>query len=352
MFRGFPQSRVSVYGAGIFISALAPLGFSLVAYDNFTRANGAIGSTQTTGPSGEVLTAFAWTGGAISGNANVITPSLTELLTNGNMETGSPPSNWTQNGTATLSSVADERTGGAGTKSLDIIASGTGSSQGAKQAIATPSIGIWLLVNAWLKKVATVQYAALQYADSGINASLLSTAITWTNKFSVARVSGTGGTVYLFPYLSGPGEARFDDVSLKSMTHASTFSTISPGPGDVKVEAKVTLVAGTQAGVVANLDSASSPANFVLGYHDGTNVHLDKYVGGVPTSLINQASTYVAGAILRITKNGTGYTLEYNGSAISTEKTISDAGIISNVIHGCFSTYSGNSLDNFSLSLK
>ena len=46
-----------------------------IAYDTFTRGNGAIGSTETTGPSSEACTSYAWTGGAISGNKNLITPS-------------------------------------------------------------------------------------------------------------------------------------------------------------------------------------------------------------------------------------------------------------------------------------
>ena len=59
--------------------------------------------------------------------------------------------------------------------------------------------------------------------------------------------------------------------------------------------------------------------------------------------------TYVAGATLRVIKDATKYRVYYNNALVGSEQTISDAGIIDNTIHGLFSTYSGNSFDNFTL---
>jgi hypothetical protein len=89
----------------------------------------------------------------------------------------------------------------------------------------------------------------------------------------------------------------------------------------------------------------------VLGYYhrgDG-KVYLDKYVGGTRTNLIATTAAYVAGATVRVVKNGTTYQLFYNNVQIGTDQTISDAGIISNTIHGLFSTYSGNTLDTVTI---
>lgn len=104
---------------------------------------------------------------------------------------------------------------------------------------------------------------------------------------------------------------------------------------------------------MTNLDSTSSPANFLIAYHDGTNVKLDKNVGGTYTNLISAAATYSAGATLRVITYTSSGSLKvrvyYNNALVGSEQTVSDAGIISNTKHGLFSTYSGNSFDNFTL---
>src|SRR3989339_692377 len=69
-----------------------------LAYDTFTRADGAISSSETTGPDSQTTPSLAWTGGAISSNKNVITPtSGSTVLTNGDFTnwTGDNPDNWT-----------------------------------------------------------------------------------------------------------------------------------------------------------------------------------------------------------------------------------------------------------------
>ena len=110
-----------------------------------------------------------------------------------------------------------------------------------------------------------------------------------------------------------------------------------------------TILEGTQAGLVLNLDDASSPANFVLAYHNGSYANLVKCVAGTYTSVISASATYAAGANLVVTKEGTSYTLYYNNAKIGATSTISDAGIVDNTLHGLFSTYSANQLDNFLL---
>jgi len=76
---------------------------------------------------------------------------------------------------------------------------------------------------------------------------------------------------------------------------------------------------------------------------------LEKNVAGTYTTVQSTAVTYSAGATLRVIKDGTKYRVYYNNALVGTEQTISDAGIISNTKHGLFSTYSGNTFDNFTL---
>jgi hypothetical protein len=110
----------------------------------------------------------------------------------------------------------------------------------------------------------------------------------------------------------------------------------------------VTLVAGTRAGVVANLDSATAPSNFVLASHDGTTARLTKCVGGTYTELVAETVAYSAGAFVEVRRlAGNDYELYYNGSKVGTTQTIADAGIIGNTLAGYFNTYDLNTVANF-----
>ncbi len=141
---------------------------------------------------------------------------------------------------------------------------------------------------------------------------------------------------------------EIDNVSIKTLTLSTLFASTTHSTADVLATVAVTLTAGTQAGLVVNLDSAATPANFVIAYHDGTNCKLEKCVAGTYTTVITAAATYSAGAELRVIKDGTAYRLYYNNALVGTG-TIADAGIISNTLHGLFSTYSANTLDNLTI---
>lgn len=137
-----------------------------------------------------------------------------------------------------------------------------------------------------------------------------------------------------------------DNLIVKPLVLSELFRSLSAGVADVMADVAMTRTANTQAGIVINLDSAATPANFVLAYHDGiSSAKLTKCVAGVYTDVITASATYSAGAVLRVAKIGTGYRLFYNNLLVGSG-TISDAGIISNTIHGIMSTYSANSCDN------
>ena len=105
--------------------------------------------------------------------------------------------------------------------------------------------------------------------------------------------------------------------------------------------------------MVTNLDDAATPANFLIAYHDTTNANLVKCVGGVYTSLISAAAAYAGSATIRLITYRVGADLMarlyYNNAFIGAEQTVSDAGIIDNTIHGLFSTYVSNTMDNFTV---
>jgi len=155
-----------------------------------------------------------------------------------------------------------------------------------------------------------------------------------TNRMGITAQSSFTGTV--------------DDITSKQLTLSSLFSSVAVSTPNIIASADLTRVAGTQVGLVVNLDSTSSPANFIIAYLDGAgNAKLEKCVDGTYTSLISAAVTYVADAKLVVIKDGQSYDLYYNNAKVGTTATVADAGIISNTKHGLFSTYEQNTFDNF-----
>jgi hypothetical protein len=321
-------------------AAVGPVAFA----DAFTRADGAAGN--------------GWSGGAVVGNALVITPSEgSEIISSnpgfetytGTIDDASADTftGWSlDNGTGgTAEAVSDAHGGSAALKLTD---------GGANRPVAfrtfSPTLGRWYLARAWTKvdsggrsRLALTNGIVSLFESTSTTYELVpitGVGVSGTATFNVYRISGAAKSAY------------WDDTSAVILTQASLFALQTGlGAADIAIQAAATITGGTQAGVVLNLDSAATPANFVLGYYhrgDG-KVYLDKYVGGTRTNLIATTAAYVAGATVRVVKNGTTYQLFYNNVQIGTDQTISDAGIISNTIHGLFSTYSGNTLDTVTI---
>lgn len=303
-------------GANLYIPGLEVVqGFAsglLPFNDAFTRADGAIGNGWT---------GATWT---ISGNAAINTPGLgSELVVNGAF---AADTNWTKGtGWTIAAGVAHHSTG-------------TGGS-------ITEAIGV---IGNWYRMVWTMlnRTAGTLFGFLGATQP---TGRTGNNTFTESgrQTSSTA----LGINSSSTGVADIDNMSAKLITLADLFATIDFARADVDVSVGVTLATNNPAGVVLNLDSTSSPANFVYGYHSGTAgvAALVKCVAGTYTTLVSVTTTYSAGAAVRVVKSGTSYDLYYNGVAVGTTQTISDAGIISNTLHGMFSCYEGSSLDDFSV---
>lgn len=193
----------------------------------------------------------------------------------------------------------------------------------------------------------------------------------WTSWTLVSRTSGEvlmyRGVSYL-PYVQVPGtyvsttrstgntvaivgnngfSGTVDNISYKPLTLSSLFSTRVYASANCDLSVGVTRTASTQAGLVARLDSASSPANFVIAYLDGASVKVDKCVAGTYTNIISGAVTYGATKILRLVCNGNNVSAYYDGTQVGTTQTVSDAGIVGNTRAGLFSTYALNSFSGY-----
>ena len=152
--------------------------------------------------------------------------------------------------------------------------------------------------------------------------------------------------------MTATSAGSIDNASAKQITISDMFATLSGLKTSATLSVNATIPQDTPAGVVGWLDSYTSPANYILCFHNGETLTLIKVVAGVVTSLINTAATYAAGAQIKMkgTRSGSNLlvTAHYNGAQIGTQQTISDAGIIDNTRHGMFSTNEGNTIEQFS----
>ncbi len=254
-----------------------------------------------------------------------------ELVVNGDMETGSPPSNWTAaNGTAL--SVADERTGGSGSVAI-ALTSNTGVSRCSATQNPTTLTGAWYLLTAWARRISATGYAIrfLDQSSSALWASRSGTSTAWSKVVTTGRAGDTDAAVNLAvdQYLSGV-EARFDDVSLVPIT----LSTLLTGGGDVgrksgvRCRCQPTLPTTGQGGMA--ICAGPSGLYRLEAYYDRNDAkaHLVKVENGFGnfTELIAAAVTYVAAANLDVEISGpesaATVKLLYGGVQVGTNQTV------------------------------
>lgn len=308
--------------------------------DSFDRADGAINGIWT------------GAGATISGNKAIITPTEGGALgANMDMEVGDPPNNWLARNAAVLDGVADERTGGAGVQSIDVARNGNNNPLAQYNAAPNATVGQWYSLSGWARNVDATSSAILVY---GYNATTLAAAVVgaaWTESRAAYCASQTYHKPSVGVYAPGADgtSGRGDDMIWKALTLSTLFASLQASIADVIAQVDLAVVRANPAGLVLNLDDAAAPANFVIAFHDGVKAQLWKCVAGTYTSVISANAVYAANATLRVVKSGTSYSLYYNGNQIGTTQTISDAGIINNTLHGLFSTYASNTMDDYRL---
>lgn len=285
-----------------------------------------------------------------NGNALSNTPTLgSELVTNGNMETGSPPSSWTAT-QVTLAADADVHGGSQALR----VTSTEGTSDRAEQVV-TLAVGNWVRLLGWGKRGSQGTQQVFNLGNT--TAPVVAVATTSYAQYSTyGRVTTANPIVRLYANQNTGAVGDYgiyDDVSVKALT-TNTLFAVTTGAADFnKVIARITQHDGVSVcGVVASLDSISSPANFVIALHDGvTTVSMFKCVAGTYTSLVSTSSVYAVGGQIEIRKTAnTTYQLWYKGVQRGTDQTISDAGIKDNTLHGAFNVSSGNILTGVQVS--
>jgi hypothetical protein len=292
------------------------------------------------------FTGASW---AIVGGVAVNIPTLgTESLSNGNMETGSPPTGW-DTITATPASVADERTGGTGTKALQVtLASGNYGT--VYQAIAT-TIGKFHELTFWAKKgSATAGYQTTPGSVLGVD--FFPADVAWTQYKTHYLATAAAPQIRVGCY--DAGTTLYDDFSDKEII--GVFAGFSFAQKFITVKGALTLAElNTFEGVfLAGNTAAPVSGVFAVGFLYAAGyirLVLYKLVNNTYTVLATNDVAYVAGAFIEIRRTAnTTFQSWYNNTQVGTDQTVSDSAIINNTYVGMLSTGgSGNSIGSFFL---
>lgn len=290
--------------------------------------------------------AYTWTGAtwALTSGRAYNTPTLgSELLTDGGLENWASASNltsWTEitNGTSSVnqeSSVVQ-----AGTYAARIVLDVVGSNAGISQTI-TGAIGDWVLADVYMRATG----GSPRVSIGAVNGIIRTPAnVTWVNYDDVLRLTAANPT-FTLQRVGGAGVSfYFDTLSAKKITLPTAFASVVDVAGQTVTAKPYAITTGTQAGVISHLDSTSSPANFIIAYHDGgTSIKMDKCVGGTYTNLVSATTGFVSDAVIEIRALGSNqFDCYYNGTKRGSTATVSNAEIVSNTRYGLFSTYSAN----------
>lgn len=157
------------------------------------------------------------------------------------------------------------------------------------------------------------------------------------------------------PESGGAGLAWTDRVGTTAIaTNALAFSALDGGVGIATVNAgnhrvwlqvDVTRTAGN-AGLVFGYTDAS---NYGRAYHDGTNVVVQKVVGGAATTIATAAAAYVAGRALKASVDELDATVFYGDTRIQFFFAKFGGMTLGSTHHGVYTTDTGNTFDNFAI---
>lgn len=281
----------------------------------------------------------------------------TELLSNGNMEAGNPPTGWAAGNSAVLTGQADERTGGAGAQCIQVARNGVAFPT-ATQTIAGNTGWHWIKFRGYHKRGTASNSIFTQNAGfTGVIDYFSETS--WTQKtIASIKVGGGGNFIASFgayvPTTDGQ-TARWDDVSAVPLTKL-TAGLICPASLPV-VKATVNVPLGESAGVYVCGDG-TDPSNYigliVHRYQDNTvqrgHIYLYKVIAGVATRVYGATVAYASdGAhVVEIRRTAaTTFQVWYDNTQSGTDQTISDAQLQSLRYAGLIATGGGVAVDAF-----
>ena len=285
---------------------------------NFAQANGAL--------VGFDYTNSAWT---VASNKALSTPTLgAELFVNGAF---AADTNWTKGAGWTIGS--------------GVGAHAAGTASNLTQNVGT--VGGWFRVGYDIASISGSYSNAIYGAASNLGRQ-------YTSPQSVVSIGRQITSASLGIRADTSTVCTVDNATGKRITLEDMFASISGFKTSATISVNATIpTQDAPCGVVGWLDSHTSPANFIVCFHDGSFLKLLKCVAGTYTSLISTVATYSAAAEVKMKGLRSGsdllVTAYYNGVQISTQQTVSDAGIVSNTRHGMFSASETNTISRFAV---
>lgn len=320
--------------------------------DTFTRANGALGSTETAGGDGQTLTPLAWTGATWTVNTNraINTPAtLTPVaVTDGDMEAAGTAA-WTGIDTPTLTKDAAKKHGGA--QSLKI--STDNFTDGVSGSIALTA-GKWYLLSAWAYASASPRGTAYNLMGGLTRQAKILTSTNWAQVLGTAHEPDGASR----PYISlmnrdgGALDLGLDDVTINELAFSELVAAVHAATPDVYQRVKIAAInsggerTAMQAGGAVRLNAPANPTSGIIYYYDCDHIICEQLSAGTWTKLIDYTADNftandelilraVGNSLTMLRKRGSAYL--FAGSALTTVLTGDYAGI--------FSTYQTNQIE-------
>lgn len=246
-----------------------------------------------------------------------------ELVLNGSMESPAvpgPPDSWDAM-TATLTSVADERTGGSGAISMEV--EGIANYGRARQDLsALVAAGEHIVVSGYCKAgTSTVSLRIITAAFGNSRVFGSDATGNWTLIGPAThRWRSTDKYIMCWNSNSGALTGRYDDISVKKLTQSNLFA-IRNYYSQKPVYGELSIGAGFQAAVVTRYSDIN---NYLIALHDGTNAKLITVIAGAWTELVSSAEAYAEWRSIEIRFPAANMArLYYNGSAVGGEQDVS-----------------------------
>ncbi len=287
------------------------------------------------------------------GGVAVNTPTLgNELLTDGGLEIWDSatvlhtPWVMTLAGTTTLNQDGADKYDGSYSLRIDTDAS---ASLSFASQLVSLSLNNFALITAYVKVLNANKQGVVDFGSA--LGAIIGNSTSWTQFKSV--VMQTNASLNIILRRAGGASStsiRFDKLTARYISFPSLFRSIKFSTPYGTIKAAWTIVAGTPAGVVMNMDDPYNPQNCVYANHNGTNAILRQRINGAETVLISLAATYGANKNVMIKHPSAGlYQLWYGAAGaevqIGTDQTING---LSGTYHGLFSTDVQNTCASFS----
>jgi hypothetical protein len=310
--------------------------------DHFDRADGALGNNWSY--------VGAWN--IVSGKL-VGSPAVTgsNLLVNGDFETGNPPTGWSPSASNSIAQDADTRPSSLGTKSGKITVGG--SAYAVSRAMSAVFVaGRCYQIKYWGKTGTNTQFGV------GVFEQIYENDSAWAQKMYGRIASAASSTANL---LGNTGTFFLDDIEVKQLVTSHLFAVREFNQSDVDISVTINRTGKDYGGIVLCVDDSTTPTDYITIGIDSYDIsavskiytiRVCKVVGGVFTLLQNMGLpfTYADGSILRVIKNGAAIKMYFEGKEFSEDVFVSDAGIVNNTKHGLFSIGDSISFDDFQYS--